>query len=191
MATSGEVRGLAVFRGQVPYGQKHVGLRCFNKLLLTLPSRDVRYRISIASPCPDFSSHCTSSREAGSSPPECFQTDCLWPFMRPHVLFFLPSVHFFMLQHVSHKSSKRLTAGLVMTLQARVQLEEGLKRAEGIWLTPSSGCLSSANKYAVVSHVWGHSQKESFRSFFNLHCSPELTLLIYCTFVFKQPNSFE
>lgn len=91
-AVSGEVRGLAVFWGQMPYGQKHVGLGCFNKLLLTLPSRDVRYRISIAGPRPDASSRCTRSREAGSSPPECFQTACLWPFMRPHVLFFLPSV---------------------------------------------------------------------------------------------------
>lgn len=50
----------------------------------------------------------------------------------------------------SHKSSKRLTTGLVMTLQACVQLEEGLRRAERIWLTSSSVCLSSANKYAVV-----------------------------------------
>lgn len=31
----------SLFMGQVPYGQEHVQLCCLNKLLLTLPSRDV------------------------------------------------------------------------------------------------------------------------------------------------------
>lgn len=31
----------SLFMGQVPYGQEDVQLCCLNKLLLTLPSRDV------------------------------------------------------------------------------------------------------------------------------------------------------